>query len=192
MTKTWQSLSPREKAAAEQVFDALSTFDALTGGIPEATPAREAVAQGARRFAFQDLHAYATRRAGADDALIEGALARDGGLRASFHRLLENIALCFLARPAEASSGEVESREGAGFTIALTRSKADSGHTYVTVRLTAPGISAPKALFAFGGETRHRKFSLPEAEDGVIQVLAESDSELVQTLRDNKTEIFLN
>jgi hypothetical protein len=180
-TKTWNALTPEERVAAGHLFDALSSYDLLTGAKPEAT----------RRFGMADLLAYVT--GGGDDPALEAALAEDGGLRATLRRLLGTVALCFPARPAEAGSGAPESRAGEGFTLRVKAARSNPRQTHVTVRGTAPGLEAPKALFVLSGAGA-RKFPLPEArdgQDGTIQMLAESDSDLVKAIEDGGAELFL-
>jgi hypothetical protein len=46
-------------------------------------------------------------------------------------------------------------------------------------------------MFIVDAAGKCRKFSLPEARNGVIQFLVERDSALLAGLRDIKTEVFL-
>lgn len=194
MTKTWQTFTPRQKAVARTVFDAMVTMDAMKA-VDEALPLPAAAPAGAgsreRRVGLAELHAFATRRGGAEDDAILAALARDGTLRETFRRLLANISLAVMPRVAAASSGGVDSREGDNFLMTFKFSRADPSQVYVTIRMTAPGLEAPESLFIVGGASVPVKHPLPEVQDGIIQILAEADSDLVRALRDTATEVFL-
>ncbi len=190
MTKTWRKLSEAQRAAAEQAFDAMMTTDALMG-VDKAFEARAEEPEAKRRFGFADLHAFVTRRESAKDAAIQAELARDGGLRATFRRLLSNLSMAAMSPVAAASSGALESRECEGFRIDLKPSKADAAQVYVTIRQTSPGLIPPDTLFIIKDAPGQVKFPLPDALDGDIQLVAEETSDLVKGVRDKNSEIYL-
>ncbi|MBE0529641.1 MAG: hypothetical protein IH626_02370 [Rhodospirillales bacterium] len=179
---TWNTLSDGRKAAAGQVFDALSTLDALTDF--------SADSQISRAVGFADLYAYATEPDRPMDERLQRALASDARLRGDLDRLLENTALYRFPRLAAASSGENDRREGDGFTIRLRQSRAEETQTYVIIEVH-PGKEAPSTLFIFGAGHPYGKFPLPAAQDGVIQLLSETSSDLVKALLDVHTEVFI-
>ena len=180
---TWKTLSAEQKATAGQLFDALSTLDALT--------ASHARSDASRGIAFADLYAYATEPGRAMDERLRRALAADARLRDDLDRIFENTAVYRFPRVAAASAGEIDRREGEGFVIRLRRSRAQQDQTYVIIEVQDAASEAPSTLFVCGAGHAYGKFPLPPAQDGVIQLLTESDSDLVKALRDVHTEVLI-
>ncbi len=142
-------------------------------------------------IAFSRLYAYATG-ARAEDAEVAAALARDGGLRRDFQRLLARAAPYYMPQVAAASTGPVSERVGAGCRIRLEPSKAEAGQVYVIVELDDKEAQ-PGTMFVVDedGEGRTQRQALPPARDGVIQILAAEGSELVRGLGNLKSEVYL-
>lgn len=180
---TWKSLKPAQRNAAGQVFDALSTFDTLTG--------REDAERAARDIGFPDIYAFATDPLREMDNTLREALLRNPRLRRDLDRMLANRPVYRFRRVAAASSGQVDGREGDGFSLRLRVSRADPRHTFVTIEL-APGTDkAPSMLFVCRDGEDYIKHALPVPQDGIIQLLVETDSDLVNALRDIQTEVFI-
>ena len=183
MMGTWNTMTPRQKEAAAEIFDALSTLDTLCDRHAE-------TAEGTRKVGFSDLYAFATGDR-MMDADLRRALENDPRLGEDLSHLLDKVSLChFLRVAAASSSSSVENREEGGFKIRLRQSQAADSQTYVIIEL-ADEQATPKALFLCGPKPRYDKVELPEPQDGIIQLLAESDSDLVQGLRDRQMEVFL-
>lgn len=183
MMATWKTLNAEQKAAAGQLFEALSTLDTLTDPMARSERSRD--------VGFADLYAYATEPDHLMDEHLRRALELDARLRGDLDRILENTAVYRFPRVAAASAGEIDRREGEGFTIRLRRSRAEEGQTYVIIEVREAGREAPSTLFVCGAGHAYGKFPLPPAQDGVIQLLSESDSDLVKALRDVHTEVFI-
>lgn len=183
MMATWKTMNAGQKAVAERLFDALSTVDALTD--PEAR------AEASPGVAFADLYAYATEPDRGMDERLRRALASNARLRADLDRILDNTTLYRFPRVAAASAGEIDQREGEGFTIRLRCSRAAENQTYVIIEIHDAGRETPSTLFICGAGHAYGKFPLPPAQDGVIQLLSETDSDLVKALRDVHTEVFI-
>ena len=179
---TWNTMTPRQKEAAAEIFDALSTLDTLCDRHAE-------TAEGTRKVGFSDLYAFATGDR-MMDADLRRALENDPRLGEDLNHLLDKVALCHFPRAAAASSGSVESREEEGFKIRLKQSRAVASQTHVIIEL-ADEQATPKTLFLCGPKPRYEKVELPEPQDGIIQLLAESDSDLVLGLGDIQMEVFL-
>ncbi len=180
---TWKTLNGAQKAAAGQVFDALSTLDALT--------AKDETASEAKGVGFSELYAFATDPQRAMDNRLRTALSGNADLRRDMDRILDKTALYHFPLVAAASSGEVEERDGEGFKIKLRTSRAESSQTYVMIELDETNTSRPSTLFVRNSENDYEKYPLPELQGGVIQLLVESDSDLVKALRDVHTEVFI-
>ena len=83
------------------------------------------------------------------------------------------------------------SRDGAGCRIRFQRSRAEPGQTYVIIELDEGQGARRTTLFVCDAEDRCLKYRLPEAREGVVQMLLDEDSELLRALLDIKTEIFI-
>ena len=184
MTRAWKTLEPRRKAVAERVFDALSSLDTLTE--------RENAGETAeRKVGFAELYAFATRSDLPMGEELKRALDESETLRRDLDALLERTAVYHFPRVAAASSGGVESREGEGFSLRIRPSRAATGQSYVIIEMADDAADAPKTLFVCGADQQYGKYPLPDAQNGVIQLLVDSDSALVQALRDVHTEVFI-
>ena len=166
-------------------FDALSTTDMIT----DRSDASEV---GTRKIGFSDLYSFATCLDGVIDEELERALEQDDRLRGDLDRLLDRTAVYLFPRLAAASSGKVDHRGGEGFLIRLEQSRAEKTQTYVIIELAPDLPEAPKVLFLRSAPDSYIKYPLPAAHDGVIQVLAEEDSNLVRALRKVDTEVSLH
>ena len=170
-------------AAAGRAFTAIGEWEALMGNDDDSTP------PGA--IAFSRLFGYADDPDPARDPELEQALARDPGLRADFRRLLERSARHRIPRLAAAAGSEITRRDGDGCRIRLEASLAEPDQTYVIIELADEDAPAPGRLFIVDAEDRCSAFPLPPSRGGVIQLLEDGGSDLVQGLRDVQTEVFL-
>ncbi len=169
--------------AAEWAFTAIGEWEGLLGTDQDHEP------PGA--IAFSRLFGYADDPDPNRDPELERALARDSGLRADFRRLLGRIARHHVPRLAAAAGGEVTRRDGDGCRIRLETSLAEPDQTYVIIELAAGDAPAPTRLFIIDAEDHCNAYRLPPSRDGVIQLLEDGGSALVQGLRDVQTEVFL-
>ncbi|MBF0336181.1 MAG: hypothetical protein HQL40_21530 [Alphaproteobacteria bacterium] len=176
MTGIWHSMDKAGRRTAEAAFVALSTLDGMEGA-------------ASTRPSFGELWAFATGEAEMSDDLRR-ALDTDRRLAGDLDHLIERTALYRFPRVAAASSGAVETRDGEGFRIRLRPSRANVEHTYVSIEVAAELDEPPLALLA-KGPGRWIKLPLPDAIDGVIQILVDSGSELVHALRDVHTEVYI-
>jgi hypothetical protein len=183
MTNAWKLLSSAEKQAVEEAFSALSVFDDLGDGA-------KAKDEGDRAFGFSDVYAFATGLEAPTQALRE-ALLRDRKLRADLDHLLDKVSLYRFPRVAAASSGAVDGRDGENYRIRIKVSRVAPEHTYVIIELDDPKAKAPAALFFRRPDGEYGVRPLPEPEDGAIQILADSSSDLVAALSSVETEVYL-
>ena len=180
---SWKSLDRSQKAAAEQVFDALSTLDVLS--------AKDETDAQAKGVGFSELYSFATDPGRGMDERLRNALAGNARLRRDMDKILDKTALYHFPLVAAASSGAVEERDGEGFKIKLRVSRAETSQTYVMIELDETNTSKPSTLFVRGSENEYGKYPLPEPQGGVIQLLVDCDSDLVKALRDVHTEVFI-
>ena len=59
------------------------------------------------------------------------------------------------------------------------------------VELLDQSRETPKTLFIARHQDALLKHALPDARGGTVQLLAESDSDLIRALRDPRSEVFL-
>lgn len=186
MTSRFKIPSGPERQTAEAAFDALLKLEVLRR--PGAGGERST-----RPVSLSRLYDYAVNAGRGDDAEVERALEQSPGLAADLRLLLEKTALRHVPRAAAAAAGPVRERHGDGCRVRLQPSRAEPGQVYVIIEMApvAESAEAPRALFVCDSENRCQRHALPEPRDGVIQLLAEAQSDLVRALQDIKTEIYL-
>ena len=175
---------PEFHLPAERIFQVLSVLDELAkiGHEPADQPTRISISELYRHARDPD--------ANVTPALLQ-ALEDDVGLRADFTRMVGKNAICGFPIAAAASSGEIVTREGAGFRITLRKSRAEPSHVYIIIDLAECDGAPPFHLFVLGEEIRYCKHSLPSPHGGTIQILAEDGSDLVRALGNHQSEVFL-
>ncbi len=184
MTGTWNTLTERRRTLAECAFGALSTLD-------EITAAKRSRGTGERQVGFGDIYAYVNEPGRPMNARLSEALEADAGLREDLLRLLTKTAGYRCPRSAAAGTKVLESRQGQGFIIRLRPSRAEPSQVYVVIELLDPAAETPKALFIAEHRDGLLKHALPEARGGMVQLLAETESDLVRALRNPGSEVFL-
>lgn len=184
MTGTWKTFTQHQKTLAECAFDALSTLDAMA-----ATERARAI--GERRVGFADIYAYVNEPECPMNARLAQALEADARLRNDLLRLLSKTAGYRCPRSAAAGTRALESRHGQGFTIRLRPSRAEPSQVYVVIELLDRAAETPKALFVAEHQEGLLKHALPEARGGTVQLLAETESDLIRALQDPRSEVFL-
>jgi hypothetical protein len=180
---SWSSFTAKQRTVAEQAFDALSLLDALTD--------HAATSQGVtRKFFFSNLYDFVTGFDSTMDADLERALQNDERLRDDLDRLLDNSARYQAENVAAASTGVVNLRQGKGFEVRLHESQAAPQQTYIIIEFADPNATPPTALFLCGAQATYLKKTLPKPQDGIIQILENSDSDMVVALRAIDTQVF--
>ena len=184
MKTTSNGNGPKGFGPAEEIFSALLNQDMLLDRElgPNATP----------HIAFSRLYAYALDADAELDQEIGQAITKDPRLARDFDRLLNKTSMHRLPQVIAASSGGISYREGRGCRINFRESQANPNQIFVIIELEDKAAAAPRLLFVKTAADSFQKFPLPEAVDGIIQVLEESGSDLVMGLRNIDTEIFLS
>jgi hypothetical protein len=184
MTGTWKTFTRHRRTLAEHAFDALSTLD-------EIAAVERARGTGERQVGFADIYAYVNEPDRSMSAQLSEALEADARLRDDLLRLLTKSAGYRCPRSAAAGTKVLESRHGQGFTIRLRPSRAEPSQVYVVIELLDPAAETPKALFIAEHREGLLKHALPEARGGAVQLLAETESDLIRALRNPSSEVFL-
>ncbi|MTI08728.1 hypothetical protein [Curvivirga aplysinae] len=181
---SWNLLSEDEKRRAEERFTGLSIVDNIRQQM--LAESRE------RRYGFGDVYQFATNAHIEMTSGLQKALKQDDKLQSALDQLLSERVVYQFPRAAAASSGNLESREGDGFSIQIKHSRAQSGQVYIILKMEDAFQQEPTAITLKSGEGQYLKKLLPLSVDGVFQFLAEEDDEFVKTLRDVASEVFLN
>ena len=177
---------------AEQLFDAL-VVEASLSGSEDRDGAGGRLYSGvftSTRPSFRRLYLYATD-AWSGDAELEAALSSNPLLRADLRRLTAKVANYRIPELAAAASGLVTQRVAPGCRIRFEPSRAEPAQTYVIISLDDLGRH-PRWLAVFADDDRCRRLALPEPRDGLIQLLVESNSDILAALRNPKSEIFID
>ncbi len=178
----WNRFSDLEQETTTAAFAALSLRDSLT---------RDPEAGGEPRFGISDLHAYVNDPDYSAQAGFDEALERDERLRHNLEALLTRRAICRFELARVASTGGVSHRQEGLYSISIQESLAMSGRSIVVIELAGDSPTAPQTIFAQSPEGPCHKLSLPEAENGRIQLLVERESAFVSTFSDPNARVYL-
>lgn len=186
MSGRWHDLGPGGEATAEAAFVALQTAAALAPAGPD--PKHPAAAPSPSA-----LWAHVTGARPMARAELAAALLAAPSLRATLAGMMERTAHAVGPRVAAAASGErVAERGGPGFRLRLLPARGAAGQTWIRIELDRPE-PAPATLTvlpAAGGPPL--SVALDEPQDGVVQLLAETASELVGALGDPGATLYLH
>ena len=82
-------------------------------------------------------------------------------------------------------------REEDGFRIWISPSSTGDDQVYVLIRAAEARIGTPSVLVALPSKGQPVCAALPEAIDGVYQLIERADSALVRALRDSSSKLAL-
>lgn len=91
-----------------------------------------------------------------------------------------------------AQSAGATARRGDDCQIRIEQSRAEPDQYFVLVEL-AKGLAAdaPTSLVVCDSDDRCRRFPLPAARDGVAQLIAEKESDLMRLISDPASKVYL-
>ena len=187
MNGKWSAIPPARRDAMRRRFTVLFAADLLAE--PDAPPAPPET--GTRPLRFDELYEAATNPSVPLTGRVAGALEADPDLRAEFEALLEAHAVCWFPVAAAAAGEEgLGRREADGFRIHVRPSAAGAGQVYVLIRVE-DGDAKPAALVALPPDGPSLRVPLPEAIEGVYQLIEQEDSALVRAIRDPASKLAL-
>lgn len=198
----WRDLSPKQRQAAEAAFAAATVSAAVTDAVEPADPEDEAEPAAANdpdahwqrtngKVGAHEIYAYATGAADrAVTARVEAALAQTPGTHEMLWQMLDRVAPYAAPRVAAAASGGIAERQGDGFVLRLRESRAKPEHVYILIVLES-AEAPPVQLFVRRPDGRVLRENLPQPTAETIQVLADSQGELVHALNDPASEVRL-
>ncbi|MEG3619699.1 hypothetical protein V5T82_14635 [Magnetovibrio sp. PR-2] len=170
--------NPKDKEVAQAEFRALSQaqglMDAEGGAV---SPSRLwAYAQSQLSDGFEDvLH----------------ALDQNPDMRKAYGAMIRSAAMySFPEAMAAAEADTLPERAGQGCKLSLKPSRAEQTQLYLIIEL-ADTSKKPKALVVSDKKDRTALLTLPQARDGIIQVIVEKNSDIVRLLKDPKSEAYL-
>jgi hypothetical protein len=84
-------------------------------------------------------------------------------------------------------------RYGDGCNIRIERSRAEPDQYFVVVELARDRAASlpPTALVVCDRQDRCRRFALPAVRNGIAQIIAEGDSDLMRMIGDPAARVFL-
>jgi hypothetical protein len=145
---------------------------------------------GAEGVSMSRLYAYAEGRVAYPDPEIEAALAASSSLRVANARLLSSGAVYQFDLARAASDGDLLPRKGEGCAIRYEDSRADRDHVYLVIEIERTG-AAPNQLVLFDSADVCHRLDLPAPRRGIVQLLVERGSEVLELLRDPATRVLL-
>jgi hypothetical protein len=145
--------------------------------------------QASRRVPASRLYSAAARAD--EDPTVDAALEESRGARGFYRRAVAASSLFSLPEARAASSGAALARHGEGCRIRTEQSRAEPDQYFVVVEVTTGERAAPTSLVVCDSEDRVRRFPLPALRNGVAQMIAEADSDLLRLIGDPTTKVFL-
>jgi len=136
------------------------------------------------------LYVYATGPAVADPEL-DARLRKDHNLRRVYRRMIESSAVYHLPEAMAASTGAPPERHGRNCRIRLEPARAEETQVYVIVEIDAGAEVQPETLTICDRDENCFRFALTGFKNGVCQLIAERDSDLLNLLIDPTTEAYL-
>ena len=136
------------------------------------------------------LYTYATTSSGVDEEL-ETKLGENLNLRRIYKDMVERTSRFHLPEAMAASSEELPSRHGQGCRIRMEASRAEADQIYVIIEIDGEADQPPSTLIVCDADQNCRRFGLPEIRNGVAQLIAERQSDLVTMLMNPKAEAYL-
>ena len=188
MNGKWSAISPARRDAMRRRFTALFAADLLAEpDAPSVPPETDT-----RPLRFDELYEAASNPSAPLTGRVAGALAADPGLRAEFEALLDAHAVCWFPVAAAAAGEEgLGRRETGGFRIHVRPSAAGAGQVYVLIRVEDGRDAKPAVLVALPPDGSSLRVPLPEAIEGVYQLIEQEDSALVRAIRDPASKLAL-
>ena len=184
MSRRWSMFGEAERAAMERRFAVDLGADELVSA-----EAPDAVAESPLRF--DELYVAAIDPIGSFDKQLSNRLAGDAASRATFEAILRDRALCWFPAAAASSSGNLDIREEDGFRIWIRPSSAGGDQMYVLIRLAEGRTETPSTLVALPPQGSPARAVLPEAIDGIFQLIERADSALLRAIRDSSSKLAL-
>ena len=179
--------SNAKPSLTEQVFTALQTKRALGRTI-----------SGEKPVMFADIVRYVM---GNDDqeGVVYQAICNDLSKRRMYQQALNQSRFAFGKQEAHAqSAGEIELRQGEGFTIKLKFSRANANQCYVILLLDESLLSKSvladpdRAIILHISDTeQHKRLQFPPLLDGKSQLMMLADDERLILLKNINTELSL-
>ena len=184
MSLRWSMMKEVERAEMSRKFALDLAADEMAAG--EAPAVTEE-----RPLRFDELYAAAEDPVAALSEALSARLAADEGACATFEAILWDRSVCWFPAAAAASSGGLDMREEEGFRIWIRPSSAGRDQVYVLIRAAEGQSPQPAALVALPRDGPPARADLPEAIDGVYQLIESAESTLVRAIRDSASKLAL-
>lgn len=173
-----------QKAEARQRFAQHELLDGLT---------EDAAAAGSDKTSvpLSRLYAIAANPGAAVPADVAEAMLGQPRLRSIYRDLLARTALFHIPEALAASTDDLPARAGEGCRIRFEESRAEPDQIYVIVELDNPADTPPSAIVFCDAENFCASLALTGWRDGIVQAIADRDSDILRLARDPKSTAYL-
>jgi hypothetical protein len=168
-------IAPGQAARLRETFTEIQDAEALLR--PSADRSRR------KRMSAGMLYAAACAGEGPDSESL--------GARRFYRQAVADTARFALPLARAASSSLALARHGDGCNIRIERSRAEPDQYFVLVEMAKDARTSPTSLIVCDAEDRCQRFALPVARDGISQIVAESDSDLMRLISDPASKVYL-
>lgn len=111
--------------------------------------------------------------------------------RSAYVQMLTQTAAYHLPPPMAASSTEIAVRDGSGCRLRFETSRAEPDQVYIIIELTNRSADIPLDMIVCDSDNNCQSIPLPTARDGIIQLISQRNSPLMDLLSDPRTEVYL-
>lgn len=139
------------------------------------------------------LYSYAVGTLSYPNPELEYLLKNSSSLRVAYYKMISNLAIYSLEIPMAASDDvELLPRSCDGCLIRFEKSQTRDDHWYVIIELSNDVKISPQNIVLIDKDKNCHKYSLPETRRGIIQLLTNEKSDLLQLLKNPNMEVLLS
>ena len=183
MSRTWSSISDKERERLATAFAVLKDVDSLI--LPS-----DANEPPLRDVTLSDLYQFLTTPDFSKSKIVTEALRTNAKLRSDFNVLLGQLSICHMPTAAAAMSDEIIDRRFGGFSVKVRPTSRGDEHVYLLVEAEdkSQGDFNVRVVAQSNDGTVIVEV-LPAAVDGIAQKLISKDSDIVSALASAATTI---
>jgi len=143
-----------------------------------------------RQLSASDLYRM-TSAVDMNDADIETIDREPETTRAAYVQMLDSYAIYHLPPPMAASTDTFPARDCEGCRLRFESSRAESDQIYIIIELHDRHADLPHVLIVSDADNYCRHISLPAPRNGIIQLISQRNSPLMEMLSDPRTKVIL-
>ena len=178
-----------EHSKKEDINTLRDTFNELSWERILLSP--QATEQKLVSLSLSELYSY-IKTSAVPDENIERIVRSNINLWKFYRNTVTETAAFHMPEAMAASSQELPfTRQGENWVLTIELSRAEVKQVYIIFKFTEKINKAPSSIFFFKDNETPPRWELPKMHDGVIQLIADRKSDLVELLMDPKTEAYL-